>query len=337
MFRLEIPLEIKVYAAVSCMAGGLLLFWAFCRWMELSARYHWVKDRWRRVVEETRKIQERRLEAYRQAAGEYGSLEQIPRLQKWDRYFVQSGLQKKIPFLNSQLYLTGLLLGGAAGFGVFLLAGGKDPAAGMAKGVIWTALELSCGCMVIKVLRIRERKKTEGQLLPFLNMADNFSRADRDLFRILEKTGTYLKEPLKSALLECSSHASQTGNRYGAIQELVYRIEHPKFQEIIRNLDICSRNEANYSEVLQDMRESLLHYLSGCREEASILREGKIQILLILFMGMPMVGMLRMITGVPLLSMTGNLFGRLVIGYWMGLLLFVLYQLIFAEDRKDMV
>ena len=335
MFRMEISVEIKILAAISCITAGILFFSVFYSLMHMSLRYQWVKAGWNRILESTQNMQEKRMMAYRKTVSEYGAQEQIPKLQKWDRYFVQSGISQKISFLNSQLYLTGLLIGAAGGFFFHVLKAGENVADGMGKRCLWMALEMSCGYMVIKVLRIRRKKKTEAELLPFLNVIDNFSKGDQDLFHILEKAGNYLREPLKSAVLECSTHASHTGKRYEAIQELIYRIEHPKFQELMHNLDICSRNEANYSEVLGDMRESLMNYLSNRREEESILREGKIQILLIIFLGIPMIGMLRGITGISFVSMTDNVFGRLVIGYWILLLLFILYQMFFAEDRKD--
>ncbi len=337
MFQLEIPEEIKILAAVSCIAGGILFFSAFYKLFAMPFWHRQIKEGWERILESTRDMQARRLEDYQKTVSEYGAQEQIPRLQKWDRYFVQSGISQKIPFLNSQLYLTGILLGAAAGFFLFWLTAGENPVAGMGRGVLWMIGESGCGYMVIKVLVRQRRKRTEKELLPFLNVVDNFSKGHEDLFYILENAGRYLKEPLKSAVLECSRHAAQTGKRYEAIQELIYSIQHPKFQEMVHNLDICSRNEANYSEVLKDMRESLVNYLSNRREEETILREGKIQILLILCMGMPMIGMLRAVTGVSVLSMTKNFFGRAVIGYWILVLLFILYQMFFGEDRKESI
>lgn len=337
MFQLEIPIEIKVLAGISCAAEGMLFFTVFYRLISMSFHYQWIRDSWKRILESTQNVQDRRIQNYRKTVSEYGAQEHIPKLQKWDRYFTQSGIRQRIPFLNSQLYLLFFLLGAAAGFFIFLFTSPEDMAAGMVKGVLWMISELTTGYMIIKVLRIRRKRNTEKELLPFLNVVDNFSKGDQDLFHILENAGNYLNEPLRSAVLECSRHASGTGKRYEAIQELIYRIEHPKFQEIMHNLDICSRNEANYSEVLGDMRDSLMNYLSNRRETDNILREGKIQILLIIFMGMPMIGMLSGITGISLLSMSGNFFGRIVICYWVLLLLFISYQMFFAEDRKDSI
>ena len=96
-----------------------------------------------------------------------------------------------------------------------------------------------------------------------------------------------MKEPLRSAVgNHATGQAVMTGNRYDAVWGLIYGIEHPKFQEIIRNLEICSRNEANYSEILGDMRRSLKIIYSRRKEEKEILKEGRIQTALILLMGM---------------------------------------------------
>lgn len=177
--------------------------------------------------------------------------------------------------------------------------------------------------------------QTEKELVPFLNIVDNFSKTEKDLFQIFELAIPYLQEPIKTALMECGRHVSATGNRMEAIRDLLYRIAHPKFREIVQNLEICSRNEANYGQILGDMRDGLSSYMSNRKEEAAILREGQIQIAVIVGLGIPMVAMLSVVTQVPLTDLTQNLFGRFVIGYWIVLILMIIYQMFFATAGKE--
>ena len=177
--------------------------------------------------------------------------------------------------------------------------------------------------------------QTEKELVPFLNIVDNFSKTEKDLFQIFELSIPYLQDPVKTALAECGKHASATGNRMEAIRDLLYRIDHPKFREIVQSLEICSRNEANYGQILGDMRDGLAAYMSNRKEETAILREGQIQIGVIVCLGIPMVAMLSVVTQVPLRDLTSNLFGRFVIGYWIVLILLILWQMFFPSKGKE--
>lgn len=330
MFQLDIPTDVKLIGMLCFCIAGLLFFFTFYRLLNFSTGYVWIRDRVYRVFETTEKMQERQMQAYRKVLKEYGVQEKVSLICRWDRAFVQSGLQEKIPLLNSRICAGSMLALAALGFAFFVLL---FPA-GWWVGLVWLIFEPGAVCFLIRVRCIRRMNRTESELLAFLNIVDNFSMAEQDLFRILGNAGEYLKEPLGSALKECSIRAVQTGNRFEATQELICRIGHPKFQEMIQNLEICSRNEANYSEVLADLRESMTAYLSARREEKSILREGKIQIMLIVLMGIPMIMMLTAITGVPISSMASSPIGWAAGGYWVVLIVIIAYQMFFADNRK---
>lgn len=330
MFQLDISADVKLLGVLCFCVSGLLFFLAFFRLFSFSDGYGWVRNQVFRVLEKTEKMQEKQIQSYRKMLKEYGVQEKIPLICRWDRAFVQSGVQEKIHFLNSRICAGIMLTVAAAGAAFFMLL----LPAGVWAGLIWMIVEPGAVCFLIRLLCIRRMNRTESELLSFLNIVDNFSVAEQDLFRILGNAGEYLKEPLGSALKECSIRAAQTGNRFEAVQELICRIGHPKFQEMMQNLEICSRNEANYSEVLADLRESMTAYLSARREENSILREGKIQIMLIVLMGIPMIMMLTAITGVPVFSMADSPVGWAAAGYWVVLLIVIFYQMCFADNRK---
>ena len=62
MFQLEIPEEIKILAAVSCIAGGILFFSAFYKLFAMPFWHRQIKEGWERILESTRDMQARRLE-----------------------------------------------------------------------------------------------------------------------------------------------------------------------------------------------------------------------------------------------------------------------------------
>lgn len=315
--------------------AGIGMFVGIYRMITMGMRQQWMRQGWYFLLEQSRQVQQKRDEIYQRQYEEIGIQDNLTWIQRWDQCFAQSMIQKKYPWLNGQLYVSLLLaaasLAGIAG--LFLLH--RQPLLSICGGVLLFGGILFGGVFYVNLIRGNKRRQTEKELLPFLNIVDNFSKSEQDLFQIFELATPYLKEPIRSALSECGKHAAATGNRRAAIRDLIYRIEHPKFREMVQNLEICSRNEANYARVMGDMRESLSAYMSNRKEEDGILREGQVQILVIACMGIPMIAMLTAITKIPLRQMPETLFGRCIIIYWIVLILVIMYQMFFTGIGKE--
>ena len=315
--------------------AGAEMFYGVYRILTMGIRKQWVRLGWQRLLEQTRQTQQKREAQYQKLYEEMGIQEKVPLIQRWDQCFAQSMIQQKYPLINSQLYASLLVMTGSLAGIVAIFIFHSKPPVGIGIGAFLFGIILFFGVFYVNLLRRQRWKQTEKELMPFLNIIDNFSKTKQDLFQIFEMATPYLREPLKSALSECGKHAAATGNRMEAIRDLIYRIEHPKFREIIQNLEICSRNEANYTRVLGDMRDSLAAYMSNRKEEAGILKEGQVQITVITCMGIPMIAMLTAITQIPLRGMTENFFGRFIIVYWIALILVIVYQMFFADAGKE--
>lgn len=316
------------------IAGGGMFFGIY-RMITMGMRMRWVQTGWKYLLEQTQQTRQRREVQYQKAYEEIGLQEKVPWIQRWDQCYSQSMIQQKYLFLNSQLYIS-LVLFAASVLGVItLVLLCKTPLAGIGAGAGVFALVLFGGVFYVSLLRRQKWRQTEKELMPFLNIVDNFSKTEQDLFRIFEMATPYLKEPLRSALAECGRHAAATGNRSEAIRDLIYRIEHPKFREMIQNLEICSRNEANYTQILGEVRDSLSAYMSNRKEEAGIFKEGQVQILVIVCMGIPMIAMLTAITQIPLRGMVDTMFGRCILLYWVILFCVIIYQMFLADTGKE--
>lgn len=315
--------------------AGVGMFLGIYQILKMSYRYHWLDRSWSYLLEQTSQTQQKREQAYQKLYDEVGLVEKIPLLHRWDQMFAQSMIQQRIPLLNAQLYGSLLVVSGAILGILGLILCRQNPGMGIAVGILLFFIVVIGGMFYVNLLRKRKWMQTEKELVPFLNIVDNFSKSEQDLFQIFELSVPYLREPVKTALSECGKHAAATGNRVEAIRDLLYRMEHPKFREMIQHLEICSRNEANYTKVLGDMRDGLSAYMSNRKEEAAILREGQIQILVVGILGIPMIAMLSAITKVPLSDLAGNFIGKCIIGYWIVLILIIIYHMFFASSGKE--
>ena len=76
-----------------------------------------------------------------------------------------------------------------------------------------------------------------------------------------------MTEPLRSKIAECCTQARITGDTSGALQDLSLKIGHEKFYEVIANLEIGSKYRANYTELIDSLRDDMRAYLRGREED----------------------------------------------------------------------
>ena len=124
-----------------------------------------------------------------------------------------------------------------------------------------------------------------------------------------------------------------TGDRNQAIRNMEKRIEHEKFKELIRNLEICSRYEANYGEVIKDSRGLLREYLATVKERKAILNNARVEIAMILGCCGIVFWMMNDFTQTGILPLLlGNTAGNLLLAYCILMIFYAVWAV--AIDRR---
>ena len=117
-----------------------------------------------------------------------------------------------------------------------------------------------------------------------------------------------------------------TGDKGRAIRNLEKRIEHEKFQELIRNLEICSRYEANYGEVIKDSRGLLREYLAAAKERKAIINNARVEIAMIIGCCGVVFWMINDFTEKGILSLLLSSFaGNLLLAYCLLMIIFAVW------------
>ena len=98
--------------------------------------------------------------------------------------------------------------------------------------------------------------------MKFANLLDNYSRSSDDIVAVMEHTWVYLNEPLSSAVRDCCTECRTSGDIHTAFKRLELSVRHRQFGELIRNIEMCSRYNANYSAVIRKNRGVLENYLA---------------------------------------------------------------------------
>jgi Flp pilus assembly protein TadB len=168
--------------------------------------------------------------------------------------------------------------------------------------------------------------------MTFINLLENYSSMEDELIAIFSRIQPFLTEPVRSAVEQCCIEAEMTGDKGRAIRNLEKRIEHEKFKELIRNLEICSRYEANYAEVIKDSRSLLREYLAAAKERKAILNNARIEIAMIIGCCGIVFWMMNDFTQAGIISiLLGNLAGNVILAYCILMLLFAVWTV--AIDR----
>jgi len=195
-----------------------------------------------------------------------------------ERQLDYSGIRKIIPFINGELLIIGTVLLAALSFLCALSFCSVWVAACIAFSVPISVYA------VLLIMRFLQRKQVEAQLLKFLDFMGNYSITGGEVSSIFLQISRYMEEPLRSVLEECYYEAQVTGDLSMALLSMAAKIEHPQFQEIIRNLEISYRYSADCKILVNQSRRSVREYLRNQREQKSMLREAAINMSLLMAM-----------------------------------------------------
>lgn len=220
-----------------------------------------------------------------------------------DLALFQSGIQKKIPFMTSEMFA---LLAASMIVGVFimlLLIKGSFVIALSAASMV-----LFASYMVLELRLVYNTDKIEEDILKFANLLDNYSKSSDDIVAIMDYTWAYLSEPLKSAVRSCCNECRISGDITTAFRRLEFSIRHKMFGELVRNLELCSRYNANYSAVVRKNKEVIKSYLAEKEIRMHMANSSRANIL-ILYVAAAIV--LKMMQGICEESLLGLLVGTL--------------------------
>lgn len=263
--------RILIYAAILALllcGCGLLCFRV--QWLKLIARLL------RKGGQELDEAARRRLLEDRR---------QLMTLQKrysfWyrmERELHYSGWKRRLPFLTAELWMA-LNLIGAAVLAMGLLAGFGWKTMFLGVAAFWGLEYLS-----LQFCKMRAFRSVNANLIKFLDFLGNYSITAGELTGIFTQISKYVEEPLRSALDECGYEAQTTGDTGMALLSMAEKIEHPKFKELVRNMEISVRYCADFTLLVNSSRRIMREYLRMGEERRGMLREAVINMLLLLIL-----------------------------------------------------
>lgn len=244
-------------------------------------------------------------------------------LTELERELYYSGLKLRFPKLTAELFAAGNLAMAA----LLIVLGGAVGQIGWALcGVLGGGL---AEYLFLSQLKNSNLKSVDENLMKLLDFLGNYSVTSGEVASILYQVSRYMENPLKTVLEACYYEAQTTGDTETALLQMAEKVEHPKFKELARNMEVSLRYCADFTALVSGSRRSLLEYLRSSRERKGMLRESLISMALLLgmsFVILAAVGSLVQMT--PMQLIAGTFPGRA------GLVVLLVIGVLFAGQLR---
>lgn len=252
-----------------------------------------------------------------------GSTNDKKSIDKIDELVERSRIKTIIPYITSELLIAGtlvlalvsaFLLNKFYGFWLYTLAA-------------FTVVIF----IVIFTLKYFEKKtfnKIDKQLLVYINTLKNLCSSNNDIVVIIEKSIPYVEEPIKEYLEQFVFECRKGISVNKAFRTLEDKIENKRFKQLIKNLAICSKHEANYEKIIKKSKVILKHYFEEKERRKKAVNSGRSVIVITLFMGLFTFNILQSFSGNLLDSLKTTLVGNMLLGYFLIVLIYATYKFI---------
>ncbi len=296
-----------------------LLFW----WMHKGKALH---NALYLAYENLENAAEKRLEVSKLAKQSF--IERKGPIYRLEQMIVYSGLSRKIPIMTPELCMASNFLLIALIYISFTILG----AAGFVSVAAVLIMELFI-YFVLNRMMVHNFNAVDGELLKFLDFLGNYSITSGEITMILNQISGYMGEPLKTVLEECYYEAQTSGDTSLALFNMAEKIQHPKFKELVINMEISMRYSADFTILVSQSRKSIREHMRMRIEQKALAGEAWINIIILGAMTVVIFKTVGVLIGMSFAELiAGNLVGRLCM-LGIGVLLFLFYLQIRKLDQ----
>lgn len=257
----------------------------------------------RRLDEKGRENALRKREAIRMRADRDGIWSRI------DKALVYSGIVRFLPGLTTEKFIALMSLACAL---IFISSG---IAMGVIAGAVSAAVFLFSVYALIKLLEIRNLRKTGEDLPRLLDLLGSYAASGAVYSNIFGQISIYMNEPLRTVFDECGAEGRLSGDISLALLTMADKIEHPQFKQLIRNMEITSRYSEDIAGLVSDTRRSLRDYLKESSDRKAMLRESAINMVLLMVMSYVVIAISASLAETQISTVVlGSIPGRVTLG-----------------------
>ncbi len=276
----------KVLLFFELLSGFILLFW----WIRHESIIHnLVYHAYENLEQAAQKREEDRRRGMLLMKKRKGMLFYL------EKQLLYSGLTRRIPFITPELWITGNLI-----LVAFLYTVGTIIGKSWWSGFLVVLIFEIFIYLLQNLLVLRNYNAVDRELLKFLDFLGNYSITSGEVTIIFKQISSYLEEPLKSVLEECYYEAQTTGDTGMALLSMAEKIQHPKFKELIRNVEITMRYSADFTILVSQSRKSIREHMRMRQEQKVLASEAWVNILILGAMTVIILKTVEVLIGVPI-------------------------------------
>ncbi len=197
-----------------------------------------------------------------------------------ERMLYYTGIRRRFPNMSAEAWVFGNLA--AAGILAFVALAFL----GIRASVLWVAAFFAAEAIWVRLRRTENLRRANDDLMKLLDFLGNYSITAAEVTGVFDQVSRYMEEPIKTALEECYLEAQTTGDAGLALLAMAEKVEHPKFQELARNMEISIRYCADFTALVNSSRRSVREHLRITQERKGMLREAVVNMGLLLAMSL---------------------------------------------------
>ena len=259
-------------------------------------------------------------------------LPEVNSTRPWDRLellLFYSGIRNYFPFVSAKVWIIFCMLVLSSSFLIVSVLGKKIWQAAMFCSVLCVLMRL-----VLESMRRSNLRNTERYLLELLNVTESFAATGEEPIAILRHCSPYLKGPIGQALRNVDRQVNQGWSGRMILEQLKVRLEHPKWQEFIHNLNVCSMYNSDFGSVFGSSRKSIQLYLTSKKERQSIKHTAEMEMAAIVVLSLIIIMVLSNFLMVPISTLLwGNRISKGCTLY-MGMIVLLFFWKIGAYEKE---
>lgn len=246
---------------------------------------------------------------------------------KIDNLIYNSNIRKNFRFMSSELFIfIELFFAVVTAYIVYLIF----------HSIVFSILGfLAVIILSYAVLREMARinfDKIDDSIMPFINALKSSAKIKNSILFMMEEATKSLKEPLKTHNKEFVMEVKRGIPMEIAFDNYINKVENIRLKNILKNLYICSINNADYSKLLTKTKIVIRKYYEEKERRKKKVQTGQAGIIAIILISLLIIHGLTGITPGFYEKMMGSVIGQAIIAYIAGVILFAAYKCITLKD-----
>lgn len=170
--------------------------------------------------------------------------------------------------------------------------------------------------------------RIDNSIMFFISSLKNNAAIKNNIIFMMEESTLRLKEPLKTYNVDFIRDVKMGIPMQKAFNNYINKVENIRLKNILKNLCICSLNNANYSKLLDKTRIVIKNYYEGKEKRRRKVIGAQISIAVIIFVAGIILNALSRITNNFYVLLMKTTVGQIIVAYMVCVLVFSAYECI---------